>query len=478
MNFLLLRSEVWKDVNMYYRRGSDTLKPFYELTDFMSPSYYPPLGLLYLGAALEHEGYNVEIIDLCKERIPKEHLKNALLSSDAVGMNVYTNDYKSVANISETIKKIDSSIPLIVGGPHCTFLRHRSLYDIPHADISVIGEGERVIIDIARFLQGRKKLSDIHGIYYRENNRIKKGKPLQIVDDLDAIYFPARHLVDKYDYGKINNRYLFKPKFTAMITSRGCPFKCRFCARYGNVIKNWGFRQRSAENVVKEIQEIDENFGSVVIVDDNFLGDKKRAHTIMDSLIEIGTNIELMIEGARVDSADRTLYNKMKKANVKLVGFGIESGNQDVLDFYNKKFTLEQARDTVHLSQEMGFITMATFILGAPIETKKHIENTIKFACSLPIDIAFFGPLYYQMGSPLWVKGVKNNKISNEEYTVMADSRRGLGNFTPEELFEFRDKATRRFYLRPSFLLGQIYRAFLRKNFNLLKYGSKVVNSF
>lgn len=208
-----------------------------------------------------------------------------------------------------------------------------------------------------------------------------------------------------------------------------------------------------------------------MICDDNFLADVKRAHKIFDMLIERGTSIDLLIMGARVDSAERELYKKMKKAGVRVILYGLESGNQDVLDFYNKKITLQQIREAVSLGSEMGFLTSATFIFGAPIETKEHFENTIKFACSLPLDIAFFGSLCYQIGADLWVEAVKNKKISKDEFFVTADSRRGLGNFIPEELKTYAEQASRRFYIRPHFILSRICRAFLRRDHSLLKMG-------
>ena len=292
-----------------------------------------------------------------------------------------------------------------------------------------------------------------------------------MIKDLDSLRFPSRSLVEKYDYGKIGKKDLFKPRFTSMITSRGCPFRCRFCARYGNAIKGWGSRMRSAEDVIKEFQEIDGKYGTVMVVDDNFILDKKRAHNIMDGLIDIGTNIELLIMGVRVDSADRDLFKKMKKANVKLVGYGIESGNQDVLDFYKKGFTLDQARNAVCLSREMGFKTLATFILGAPIETKEHLENTIKFSCSLPLDFAIYGVLHYEMGSDLWSEAVKNKKISKDEFLVPADSNRDLGNFTTESLYEYTSRAYKHFYLRPKYILDQIFRDLLQKDIRSLRSG-------
>ncbi|MCK4902137.1 MAG: cobalamin-dependent protein, partial [Thermoplasmatales archaeon] len=120
----------------------------------ISPLTVPPLGLLYLGAVLERDGHKVELLDFYAEDISREQLKNSLMSSDAVGMMVYTDDFKLAVDISRMIKEINPEIPLIIGGPHCTFFQKRSLSNIPDADISVIGEGEQVILDIVRFLQG------------------------------------------------------------------------------------------------------------------------------------------------------------------------------------------------------------------------------------------------------------------------------------------------------------------------------------
>jgi anaerobic magnesium-protoporphyrin IX monomethyl ester cyclase len=426
---------------------------------------------------LEQNNHNVEIIDYHMENLSKEKLEKALLSSDAVGMTIYSDDFKPAYNISKTIKEIDPDIPLIIGGPHCTFHPKKSLFDNSLADVSVMGEGEPVILDLVKYIQGKKKLADIHGVYYRENGSIKTGKPIQVIEDLDEVPFPARHLVNKYDYGAFPFGYHIKRKVTALETSRGCPFRCRFCSRYSNFIKEWGFRQRSAENVVKEIQEIDGKYRSVWIADDSFLADNKRSHKIFDMLLEIGTNIDFLIEGARVDTANHDLYKKMKKAGVTFISYGIESGNQDVLDFYNKKVSLQKIKEAVRLARKMGFFTSASFIFGSPIEKKEHIEKTIKFACSLPLDIAGFGPLGYIRGSQLWMDAVKQGKISNDTFIELSDLHKGLGNFTREELKTYTIQAYKTFYFRPTYLLGQIYRSILRNDYSFLFNGLKFISS-
>jgi radical SAM superfamily enzyme YgiQ (UPF0313 family) len=462
MKFLLIKAGDRKNIDKFF---------------INAPSIQPSLGLLYLGAVLEQNGHKVEMLDYNMENVSREQLENAMLSSDAVGMTIYTYDSKPAQDISKRIKEIDSDIPLIIGGPHCTFFQKKSLSDFPYADIGIVGEGEQVIIDLVSFIQGKKNLSDIHGIYYRNNGTVMSGKHIQVIDNLDSLPFPARHLVDKYDYGDFPFGYKLKKRVTAVITSRGCPFHCRFCARYSNIIDEMYFRQRSAENVVKEILELDGKYRSVWISDDSFLADNKRAHKIFDLLLENDINLEFLIRGTRVDSADRKLYKKMKKVGVKYIEFGLESGNQDVLDFYNKKITLQQIQEATSLAREMGFFISASFILGAPIEKKEDIENTIKFACSLPIDIASFGPCRYMMGSQFWNEAVENEKISSDTFAITADSLRGLGNFTNEELFLYTRQAYKTFYFRPTYIFGQIYRSLLRNDYSLLFNGWKFLFS-
>jgi radical SAM superfamily enzyme YgiQ (UPF0313 family) len=431
-------------------------------------STYPPLGLEYIGASLEQDGNNVEIIDLGVEDLSRENLKNYLAKSDAVGMSVYINNYTIAADIAKKIKEIDPDIPLILGGPHSTLVKGNVLAQIPNADISVESEGELVILDLVKFIQGIKKLSDVHGIHYKKDGEIKSGKALQVINDLDSLPFPARHLTERYDYGNFEGGLRPSKKFTSMMTSRGCPFKCRYCTRFGN-IEGWSFRKRSPENIIKEMLEISEKYKSIMIVDDTFLADTKAVHKIMDRLIELELNLELYILGARVDTAEPELYKKMKKAGVRYIAFGIESGNQDVLDFYNKKITLPQIRKAVRLARKMDFITQGFFIFGAPFETQKHIKNTIKLATSLPFDIVVFQPLGYEIGSDIWEEAVEAKKISKEDISILADSRRGLGNFTLEELNIFIKNGYRRFYLNPMYISRLLIGTVLHGNTNHLK---------
>ncbi|MFA5103025.1 MAG: radical SAM protein, partial [Candidatus Thermoplasmatota archaeon] len=186
-----------------------------------------PLGLLYIASILEQEGHQVELIDLVAEDLTDDKLHSALSGVDAVGISVDSFAYPDVVTITRKIKQIEARIPVIIGGPHCTFYPEKSLIDIPDADVSVEGEGEEATRDLLNALEGNKPFSEVPGIRYRNGKQICEGKPPQIITDLDSLPFPARHLVRKYDYGKFGNDYLYKPKFTSIVTTRGCPFQCR-----------------------------------------------------------------------------------------------------------------------------------------------------------------------------------------------------------------------------------------------------------
>ncbi len=456
MNFLLFRSpiELTKPGSTTY--GYDT-------------KCYPPLGILYIAAVLLENGHNVEIIDLSFEKPSEDILQKKLLSTDAIGLEVYSDNYKNVDNYAKFLKKINPDIPLIIGGPHCIFFQKKSLNHIQESDIAVTGEAEDAIIEISNYLEGTKKISDISNIFFRENGKIKSGKSFKVIENIDNIPFPARHLIEKYDYDFLPKAFVYKKRLTLMESSRGCPYHCLFCSRYQNFIKDYGYRQRSAENVVEEILEIDKTYGSVMVIDDNFLADKKRAHRIFELLIENRTNIEILIMGARVDSAEKELYSKMKKANVTFISFGIESGNQDVLDFYNKNITLNQIKRAVSLSREMGFQTSGTIMFGAPIETEQHLKRTIKFIKSITLDFAIFTVLKYYKGSPLWLAAFKNGNINEDEFCVIPDSRKNLGMLSSEELIKFSKKAYTSFYLRPAYFFDQFRQAILKKDFWLFK---------
>ncbi|KYK21975.1 hypothetical protein AYK24_02940 [Thermoplasmatales archaeon SG8-52-4] len=434
--------------------------------------YSPPLGLLYMASCLQNEGHSVKVIDCFHEKNPIDAIQHSIKSVDAIGLSIFTDYLKYSVDIAQYIKETDPDLPVIIGGCHSTFFPTKALHDVPAADISVAGDGEYAFIEILKTLKGNKSLSDIHGIHYRQKNKIKKGKPPKLIEDLDSLPFPARELVEKYEYGKLNNIYFRKPKYTCFATGRGCPYHCRFCNHIFSPLQK--YRKRSVENVVSEFQEINDKYNSVYIIDDSFFINSKRVEMIMDGIIKSGLDFELYIYGGRVGLTDREVYKKMKKAGVKRIFYGVESGCQEILDFYKKGTTLEEIQKSINLANEMDIFTIGSFIFGAPIETKKHIEETVKFACSLPFDTTYWRHLIYEYGSDLWNEAISNKKIKeNEGMFIWADSERELGNFTKEELDKFCKKAFIKFYLRPQYLIRTFLKTLRNRDFAYFKAAIK-----
>ena len=427
---------------------------------FSFSRHLPPMGLLYIGRILENFGHKVELLDFEAELFSEEKIKNFLSSVDIVGISVTGYCVKNASLISKIIKNFDPEISIVVGGPFCS-IDPNLIFEELEVDICVDGEGEKVIDKVIKSFEGEQNLSKIPGVFFREKDKIKKGPPAELINDLDSIPFPARHLVDKYEYGYLGGIRMLKSKLTSIMTARGCPFNCRFCC-VKSIAKK--YRMRSTENVNKEIDEISEKYSSIYILDDNFLVDKKRAIKIMDHIIENDYDFEMWVTGVRIDSANDELFKKMKKAGVKIINFGIESGNQDVLDYYNKKITLDQIEKAVKQSRKAGFFTIGNFILGAPIETKKHFENTVKLANKLPLELVFFSNLHYYKGSDLWKCANEEGKISSKEYVIRGDKSRGLSNFTEEEVADYCIDSIKKFFFRPSYVIDQTIRAFVKKD--------------
>lgn len=416
---------------------------------------------------MENEGDTVTLLDFSIESFDERTIRKNVASADAVGITVLSFALESVVNIVKIIKETKPQLPVIIGGPHCTLFPEKSLQEI-QADISVQGDGEGIIHEIKKAMINQISFSEIPGIYYREDGQIKKGADVQFIQDLDSLPFPARHLVKKYTYGSQFTPKIKNANYTSIVTSRGCPYACKFCSR--NSVSMKKYRTRSIQNIVEELKEIQaKGFKYVAIVDDSFLSNKTQAHQLFDEIIKERLHLKFIITAARVDVAEKILFQKMRRAGVTHIQYGLESGNQDVLDFYNKNITLQEIRYAVGLSHKLGFFNMGSFILGAPFETRQHFERTVNFAKALPLDSVGFAVLKYMAGSELWCNAVNDGKLSQDDYLVVADSNKGLGLFPEKEIVRYCMTARREYYVRPSFLLRLFIKSLKNNDFGFVQ---------
>jgi anaerobic magnesium-protoporphyrin IX monomethyl ester cyclase len=436
--------------------------------------FVPPLGLLYLASMLENNGHNVTIIDCTAEKTPEDAVLRALPTIDIVGMTVYSGKLgrESSLRIARIVKNHDPDIPLMLGGSHLSLFPEQALIE-HQAQVGVQGEAEHRINTIIDAFAGHIPFAQIPGITYDDHGILRNTEPSPQLQDLDSLPFPARHLVRRYDYGYSGGVKLIPGVVASMMTSRGCSFRCRFCQQAVFLPHSY---THSIPRITAEIDAIvNQGYTSIAFADDNFLAHKQRTMRIMDHIISQGYDLTLWILNARADSADRELYEKLRKAGVEHIVFGVESGDQDILSYYNKNITLDQIRKAITLSHEMGFFTTAHFILGAPIETPRHIQHTIAFIRLLPLDNIFIRELGYGAHSPLWQEAVDHGKINPNEDLVIAGRERDLGHFTTSQLQHYCNQVYYAFILNPRYLIRQARYALEHKNPRFLRLGVRIL---
>jgi len=416
---------------------------------------------------LQNDGNSVTILDFSAEPFHRQRLIDALRRTDVVGLTVLSTTINQINNIRTLISQHNPDIHLLIGGPHCTLQPETALKET-EADVCVQGDGEMIISDIRQAFEKQKEFSEIPGVWYRTASGIHHGPQPRPIIDLNTLPFPARNLVKRYTYGHEYDPHLKAGEFTSIITSRGCPYSCRFCSR-GSVSMQQ-YRRRSTENIIAELKEIQQQgYRHVVFSDDCFPGNMTQAFALFDAIISENIHLKYSVTATRVDVADEELYATMRNAGVTHMQFGLESGTQEVLDFYHKHITVDMIQTAIRLSHEAGFFTIGSFIFGAPFETIEQFNRTLQFAKSLPLDSASFLPLRYMVGSSLWTQAVSERKINDNEYLVYADKARGLGMYTKEELFRYCLKAQRSFYGRPSFILNLLKHALRNDDFSYVQ---------
>jgi len=350
----------------------------YPLEEFPSP----PLGLCYVAAAFENEGAEVRIFDYLVRRYTPEKLYSELKSfqPDAVGINSVTLNFKQAASILQKVKQFFPETITIMGGPHVSFDFHNSLVQYPEIDIMVIGEGEDTIQELLPVIKDRNSWHRIKGIAFSVNGKTICNEPREHIKDLDKLPMPARHLLNL-------SRYQALGFPVSVITSRGCPNKCIFCQ--GRRMVGSKVRYRSIHRIVDEIEDILKyGFTRVNIADDFFTFNLKRVHAfcleIQNRNLHFGWSAF-----ARADSVNKEMLKAMLDAGCDSLLFGIESGNQEVLDKIRKRVTLDRISKAVTDCKEVGMNVFGSLIVGLPGESFDTLMETHRYVQELKIDYGY-----------------------------------------------------------------------------------------
>jgi len=321
-------------------------------------------------------------------------------------------------------------------------------------DVGVIHEGEHAMLDLLEHFNGDRALKDIPGIVYRsDSGEICFTEHRSEWRKLDEFPVPARHLLPPNIYKPIPVDEHAMPKF-AMITSRGCPHACGFCQK-----ANTGYRSRSAEAIVDEMEHLVRDFGArdIAIVDSLFCANKRRVMKVCDEIIRRGVKVSWTCS-SRVEVVDKEMLQRMKDAGCWRTRFGVESGSDQVLDFISKGITKEKIRNAITWADEVGLRPKAFFIVGHLPDTAETIRETIEFAKSIPlhdvtVQINTLLPKTPQM--EVWEReGEKWGRVLNR---TTDEKSFWEPTFVPwgmerEDLIRFHRQFYREFYFRPEVL--------------------------
>jgi anaerobic magnesium-protoporphyrin IX monomethyl ester cyclase len=356
---------------------------------------FPPLGLLYVAAYAEKEGHQVVVRDLA---IRKKKEDFFFENYDIVGISTDTTRHRQALQLAKRAKM--SGCTVIMGGPHPGYVDEEIL-STKRVDFIVRGEGEMTFSELAAALQKNDgKFDSIQGISFMSNGQIVRTPPRAFMENLDLLPLPARHLVDMDDYRKTK---LGDRAITPLITSRGCPYQCAFCASshfFGKKV-----RTRSVVSVLSELEEIYHryHFNAVAFVDDTFNLFPKRVIETCRGIIERKLDLWWWCF-SRVDLLLRNedMTKEMVRAGAKSVFIGVESFNPKTLEELKKGVDVESSVQAVERLKKNGLEIHASYILGGLHETAGMIHETIRFAKRLDTNVAQFSILTPYPGTAIY----------------------------------------------------------------------------
>ena len=336
-----------------------------------------PLGLCYIAAELQANGFSASILDLSFPNMAPKKLEEKLvqLDPDIVGISSMTSNFQSAVAIAKRVKALDSKAIVVMGGFHPTFLHRQVLATVPEVDVVVRYEGEYAMTELADALSKNNSLLDIKGISFRFKGEIVSTSFRDRIENLDALPYPAHHLLEPHVEEYI--RLYGKRNFPVM-TTRGCPFGCIYCSTMA--FNGQKYRTRSILNVIGELEYLREKFNAdnISFADDNFTMQNDRVFALCREIKDRKLDMEWGCS-ARVDQVSEELLKAMKGAGCTDVFFGIESMSQNVLDIVRKGYALNQAKDAVKTAEKLGIKTHCSFILGLPGETAESLNNIVSF---------------------------------------------------------------------------------------------------
>lgn len=416
----------------------------------------PPLGVAYVAAALRAAGHQVEILDTTLVRRPEAAFAAAVAKYEPaiVGFSASASTFKPALALAGHLRRARPNAQTVFGGVHPTW-RPAEVAAEPAVDYVVFGEGEVTAVELFNALEKGQKPVDIKGVAFRNDGTVVVNEPRQLVENLDSLPLPAYDLLPVTSYSTPQASRL---PLMAMITSRGCPYHCIFCDAH--LVFGRKYRFHSPERTFAEMLLLKKRFAvrQIAFKDSEFTLNLERVDRLCDLIISERLDLLWTCNG-RVGRLPLPLLQKMRRAGCRMIWYGVESGDQSILETLKKQITLDEARETFRLTRLAKIRTVANFLVGNPGETSASLAKTLNLALELKPDFVNFLRLVPYPGTALlkmaeasgWLKGGPDMARSAPDRAMNATA------LTDEQLEQAYRRLYRRFYLRPSYLIRRAF---------------------
>jgi anaerobic magnesium-protoporphyrin IX monomethyl ester cyclase len=424
-----------------------------------------PLGLCYIASHLRVEGVDVEILDSYAERKSFEGIAERIgqAKPGLIGITCPTPSFEIVRDIAQACKEKLKNILIVAGGYHPT-LAPEEVLKCPHIDYVIRGEGEYAMCDLVKAIRGDMRVEEINGLSYKKQGGIVHNTAREPIKNLDCLEFPAIDLLNLKLYRDPPHWEIMTPSFN-VVGSRGCNFNCSFCIFNGVFGRR---RRRSINNIVEEIKHLIHKYQAKQInfIDPMFPASEQEGVEFCETIIAEKLDREIVwLCLTHVKVITPRLTQLMKKAGCRKIFFGIESGNDRILKEIGKSSTRKEIETAVRNTKKSGIEAIGNFILGFPGETKKEIEETIKFSLRLALRYAKYNLLVPYPKTKIYNEIVENDKEflsqNSDEYVPYKFL---LKNKIPcldtgislAELCKLQKRAYFQFYLRPAIISKEL----------------------
>jgi radical SAM superfamily enzyme YgiQ (UPF0313 family) len=405
---------------------------------------------------LKRAGFEIKYLDSICLGLSKEEFIRELtrFSPQLLIFEAKTPVIKSCWKIVNTIKEKLSDLIIAAVGDHVSVLPEETLENSYVDYVIVGGDYDLSILELAKYLRDGGNLPK--GLFYREGNKIVNSGPGPLIENLDEIPFIDRELVPWKDY---HEGWRLFDRFMYMMGSRGCAYRCTFCA-WPWMLHKGKVRFRSVPNVIEEIEILKKNYSveEIFFDDDTFTWNKDWVLSLCEELIRKGININWSCNG-RVDNVDNEMLTLMRRSGCRMIKFGVESASQYTLDKINKGYTIEDIKRAFSLTNKKGILTHGTFMFGFPWETPEDMVNTIKFAKELNCGEVQFSLVIPYPGTMLYKEAEEKGwlEFAQGEWEKFDMSTPVLKTpLKAEEILKLYRKAWREFYFRPSYILSKL----------------------